>query len=87
MCDCLNTIDQKLAGMNTKVDWVLLINPKTGKTVERLHIATVKADKKKRQGAAVLVCAYCPFCGETFHEGGPIEANAHSALPVTGDQQ
>jgi hypothetical protein len=75
MCDCADTADQKLADMNTRIDWALLISTKTGKVDHRLHIATKKLDPKKRQGAAVLVCTYCPFCGEKFHEGAPVCAS------------
>lgn len=90
MCKCLDTIDQKLASLNTKIDWAFMINPKTGKTASRVHIATAKVDKKKRRGPAVLICAYCPFCGESFHEGGPVKANdpqhnAQSTTSSTGD--
>jgi hypothetical protein len=66
MCDCAQTADKKLADMNTAIDWAWLINPKTGKTAERLQIKTKKVNPRVRKGPAVLVASFCPFCGSAL---------------------
>jgi hypothetical protein len=35
---------------------------------ERLCVATRKANDRVRLAALVVVCHYCPFCGETLDE-------------------
>jgi hypothetical protein len=67
MCNCAAIADAKLASMNTHIDWAQLISP-DGKLSRRLKIATAKSDKRKRQGASILVCTFCPFCGEKLPE-------------------
>jgi hypothetical protein len=61
-CQCAKAADEKLASMNTAVDWATLIAP-DGRTESRFQIKTRKIDQKVRRGPCVLVATYCPFCG------------------------
>lgn len=68
MCTCIANANAKLATLNTIIDEGMLIDPKTRRVTSRVHLAVRKLAPKIRQGPAVIVCTYCPFCGEKWPE-------------------
>lgn len=65
-------VEQLKRERNTDLYIAQTINFTTGVEDERLVIATVKVDPKKRGKAIPIFATYCPFCGERL---------AHSAVP------
>ncbi len=63
-CKCINGLNKKLAAHNTALDQISLIDLKTGKVREAIHVATRKVDTKQRGKAKLLLTTYCPFCGK-----------------------
>lgn len=63
MCKCIDLVNEKLAEHNTRLDQVSMLNFKTGKCRESLHVVTTKLERRKGKAKLMLV-TYCPFCGK-----------------------
>lgn len=61
MCDCMDTVNVKLAEHNTKIEL-----PWFGPQLPR--IITMKADQKKRGKPMGIFATFCPFCGEKYQQ-------------------
>ena len=64
MCDCIATIDKKLAeaGKNTHIGTTW--NFMTG--MEYAAIRTEKVDTKSRVKPSLAIPTFCPWCGERY---------------------
>lgn len=73
MCDCINAINAKLveADINTMLDIPIAWSVDEGLSTKGVLIATAKRDKTKRQKPSRLYASYCPFCGQSYENGGP----------------
>jgi len=61
---CIKAANEKLAARNTCVDVRQTFNFSTETEGERLLVATMKVDGKKRGKALAVFATYCPFCGD-----------------------
>ena len=63
MCNCIEVANNSLAKFNT------IISTRTefvkGQLKQTLVIPTKKLDPKVRGSPKILVCNYCPLCGES----------------------
>lgn len=64
MCNCAATMNQALAAQNGELDLAVFIL----KGIVLPTVATVKKDPKVRQKPPVVICNYCPFCGQKYPE-------------------
>lgn len=64
MCDCVQKINEKLAGSNARLAMGLGWIEGQNKMIGRLLVQTEKLDRNKR-GAKVphVIASFCPFCG------------------------
>ena len=61
MCDCMDTVNVKLAEHNTKIEL-----PWFGPQLPRL--ITMKVDQKKRGKPMGIFATFCPFCGVKYQQ-------------------
>jgi len=69
MCDCIETINEKLkeADTNTALDVPFMLNfTSNAVRADRLIVTTRKINSKSRKKAQRIFCSYCPFCGEKY---------------------
>lgn len=59
MCDCIKTMNNRLAETNGHLITTLFGTP-------RAVIGSVKVDRKKRGQPPVAIASFCPFCGEAY---------------------
>jgi hypothetical protein len=70
MCECLDWIVPQLEKLNAGLDCPIRIDRKTGKQLPYLPKVTLfKLDSRKRGPLPVLLCQFCPFCGEPYDSG------------------
>lgn len=68
MCECIKDINEQLISRNLKVK--IPIASRQGQLVALTpEIVTEKIDNSKKAGSAVLMAAYCPWCGEKYPDG------------------
>lgn len=60
---CIKAANEKLATRNTCVNVAQTFNFSSETEGERLLVATMKVDEKKRGKALAVFATYCPFCG------------------------
>lgn len=73
MCDCIKTVNAKLAERNTRlvIPWVLRAN-----TPETVMIETEQIEKGRGKPKAVgMFPSHCPFCGVAYKPEEPLTAN------------
>lgn len=59
MCDCIKTMNSRLAESNGHLITTLFGTP-------RAVIGSVKVDSKKRGQPPAAIASFCPFCGEAY---------------------
>lgn len=65
MCNCIALVEKSLQTTNTILDIPITFN--YGQfSANRLTIATLKRDSKKREKASRIFASYCPFCGKKY---------------------
>lgn len=62
-CNCVEQVNEKLAGFNTKLSSCLSFSMSDMTTSTELIIMTHKIDGKKRGAAKTVTPSFCPFCG------------------------
>lgn len=62
-CNCIEVVDEKLSGRNTRLAKALVFSQPAG---ERLMIATEVLEKKRGAKATVMFPSFCPFCGVKY---------------------
>lgn len=70
-CNCVKLVNEALEReeANTVLDIPMSINLSTGKMgPQRMVIATVKSNSKKRGQKKTLFATYCPVCGKKYNE-------------------
>jgi hypothetical protein len=75
-CDCIETVDKKLADKNLALDTSIVFGKDMSTADAVLTISTHwKDSSKKKRGKkpTMLLVTFCPFCG------------TRAAKPVTGD--
>lgn len=68
MCDCIETVNAKLAERNTRLhEPIFVFGPDPGR---RLFIETERIERGRGKKPKVSMFAtFCPFCGEKYPEG------------------
>lgn len=64
MCNCFGKMNDQLERYNTRIRPRTVTNRKTWKSRGCLEVVSEKIDHKNKKAKAVVLCAYCPFCGE-----------------------
>lgn len=71
MCDCVETINEKLAeaGLNTRIKVPMLLSNDLKVGAKKLQVVTEKADVSVRKHPVSVFTSFCPFCGEKQDQG------------------
>lgn len=72
MCNCMATVDIKLAEHNSKIEL-----PWFGPQLPR--IITMKVDQKKRGKPIGVFATFCPFCGDKYQPNDDLEPVTEAA--------
>lgn len=67
MCGCIDLVDAKLKERNTALDVAISL---AGAPL-RVYVGTHVAEKRRGAKAALLIAAFCPFCGERYPTEAP----------------
>lgn len=65
MCDCMTTMDAKLAQHNSRLQVSFSFSRGDGGSATTPYIGTEKINPRNRNKCGV-VASFCPFCGEKY---------------------
>lgn len=70
MCDCIETVNAKLAERNTRLhEPIFIFGPDL---TRRLFVETEQIERGRGKKKAVsMFASFCPFCGEKYVEEAP----------------
>lgn len=73
MCNCVETINEKMAeaNLNTRIKVPLLFDKDMNVRGRKLEVVTEKVNTNIRKKPVPVFTNYCPFCGEK-HEADAI---------------
>ena len=64
-CDCISTINEKLAERNMELDTTLILSNLGGVTLSISTHWKDAAKKSRGQRPTTLIVNFCPFCGKS----------------------